>query len=70
MVVYPGDVAQLGERRLCKADVTGSNPLISTWLSLEVRREGFDRSSWLIKKIEGKIAREYCDPAVCRVAVV
>ena len=27
-----GDVAQLGERRLCKADVRGSSPLISTWL--------------------------------------
>ena len=26
-----GDVAQLGERRLCKADVRGSSPLISTW---------------------------------------
>jgi len=25
-----GDVAQLGERRLCKAEVRGSNPLIST----------------------------------------
>ena len=26
----PGDVAQLGERRLCKAEVRGSSPLIST----------------------------------------
>ena len=26
-----GDVAQLGELRLCKADVRGSSPLISTW---------------------------------------
>ena len=25
-----GDVAQLGERQLCKLDVRGSNPLIST----------------------------------------
>jgi hypothetical protein len=25
-----GDVAQMGERRLCKADVTGSSPVIST----------------------------------------
>jgi hypothetical protein len=28
----PGDVAQLGERRLCKAEARGSNPLISTKL--------------------------------------
>ena len=27
-----GDVAQLGERRLCKAEVRGSSPLISTKL--------------------------------------
>jgi hypothetical protein len=27
-----GDVAQLGERRLCKAEVTGSSPVISTGL--------------------------------------
>jgi hypothetical protein len=27
-----GDVAQLGERRLCKAEVTGSSPVISTAL--------------------------------------
>ena len=26
----PGDVAQLGEHRLCKARVTGSSPVIST----------------------------------------
>ncbi len=26
----PGDVAQLGEHRLCKAGVRGSSPLIST----------------------------------------
>ena len=25
-----GDIAQLGERRPCKAEVTGSNPVIST----------------------------------------
>jgi hypothetical protein len=31
-----GDVAQLGERRLCKAEVRGSSPLISTWLIFEV----------------------------------
>jgi hypothetical protein len=31
----------LGERRLCKADVRGSNPLISTWLrmSKQYKRE-------------------------------
>jgi hypothetical protein len=28
-----GDVAQLGERRLCKAEVTGSSPVISTGLT-------------------------------------
>jgi hypothetical protein len=25
----PGDVAQLGERRLCKAEVVGSSPIVS-----------------------------------------
>jgi hypothetical protein len=25
----PGDVAQLGERRLCKPEVVGSNPIVS-----------------------------------------
>jgi hypothetical protein len=29
-ILWDGDVAQLGERRLCKADVRGSSPLIST----------------------------------------
>ena len=27
---HPGDVAQLGERGLCKPEVDGSNPFIST----------------------------------------
>jgi hypothetical protein len=27
---YPGDVAQLGERRLCKPEVAGSIPVVST----------------------------------------
>jgi hypothetical protein len=35
-----GDVAQLGERRLCKADVRGSSPLISTGLAQVVTKEG------------------------------
>jgi hypothetical protein len=35
-----GDVAQLGERRLCKADVRGSNPLISTWLREKINKSG------------------------------
>ena len=32
-----GDVAQLGERRLCTAEVRGSNPLISTWVKSDPR---------------------------------
>jgi hypothetical protein len=28
----PGDVAQLGERRVCNAEVAGSNPVVSTRL--------------------------------------
>jgi hypothetical protein len=28
--LFEGDVAQMGERRLCKAEVRGSSPLIST----------------------------------------
>ena len=35
-----GDVAQLGERRLCKAEVRGSSPLISTELSGDDIRSG------------------------------
>ena len=27
----PGDVAQLGEHRLCKPGVAGSTPVVSTW---------------------------------------
>ena len=30
---YPGDVAQLGERRPCKAEVVGSSPIVSTGIS-------------------------------------
>ena len=30
---YRGDIAQLGERRFCKAEVVGSNPSISTIVS-------------------------------------
>ena len=38
LVLNVGDVAQLGERRLCKADVTGSSPVISTnWETRIVR---------------------------------
>jgi hypothetical protein len=29
-LVESGDIAQLGERRLCKPEVTGSIPVIST----------------------------------------
>ena len=35
-----GDVAQLGERRLCKAEVVGSIPIISTNLNA-ASRPGF-----------------------------
>ena len=35
-----GDVAQLGEHRLCKAGVRGSSPLVSTEFSLPLM-EGF-----------------------------
>ena len=28
-----GDIAQVGERRPCKAEVTGSSPVISTIMS-------------------------------------
>ena len=27
--LWPGDVAQLGERRLCKPEVAGSSPVVS-----------------------------------------
>ena len=30
---FLGDIAQLGERRLCKPEVVGSNPSISTSFS-------------------------------------
>ena len=30
MVIYQGDVAQLVERGLCKPEVVGSNPIVST----------------------------------------
>ncbi len=39
-ILLHGDVAQLGERRLCKADVRGSSPLISTWAGVCGSREG------------------------------
>jgi hypothetical protein len=29
----------LGERRLCKADVMGSSPIISTWLQVAKRKK-------------------------------
>lgn len=32
-VLVRGDIAQLGERRPCKAEVTGSIPVISTRLA-------------------------------------
>ena len=31
-----GDVAQLGERRLCKPEVVGSSPIVSIFLSYKV----------------------------------
>ena len=36
--VGEGDVAQLVERRFCKAEVVGSNPIVST---MEVHRTTF-----------------------------
>jgi hypothetical protein len=36
-----GDVAQLGERRLCKPEVEGSIPFVSTKLAKD--RRGMDR---------------------------
>ena len=45
-----GDIAQLGERRLCKPEVTGSIPVIST--SIRVQAELFGNRSL---KIEGEV---------------
>ena len=43
-----GDVAQLGERRLCKAEVTGSSPVISTELPKNLK-EVYLRLEFVIK---------------------
>ncbi len=50
-----GDVAQLGERRLCKAEVTGSSPVISTTGKPE--RSGFGLVQHLNNRIMGKKGR-------------
>ena len=57
-----GDVAQLGERRLCKAEVRGSSPLISI---------NFEGAFWQVtkKKFEKELSNKssaFYSPAVCR----
>ena len=47
--IEEGDVAQLGERRPCTAEASGSIPLISTILSYRV-----SRIAYRVKKIEFK----------------
>ena len=39
----PGDVAQLGERRLCKPEVAGSSPVVSIDSLLVTRSTGPER---------------------------
>jgi hypothetical protein len=50
-----GDVAQLGERRLCTAEARGSNPLISTW-ARQPGKGQFRKEESLIK-VDGLIIR-------------
>jgi hypothetical protein len=40
---FPGAVAQLGERQLCKLDVVGSIPISSTRFFPAVREAFFDK---------------------------
>ena len=42
---FPGGIAQLVERQLCKLDVRGSNPLASKWSFKFVRIKCFKKSS-------------------------
>ena len=63
MVIYQGDVAQLVERGLCKPEVVGSNPIVSTALS---KRQQYNLNHMLVTRcssaaehllIEGEITR-------------
>jgi hypothetical protein len=49
---YAGDIAQLGERRLCKPEAAGSNPAISTNSRSDSGRESghwlFDNRIWRV----------------------
>ena len=48
---FYGAVAQLGERRLCKADVSGSSPLSSTEHSGVESTQFFDKYIYKKKKL-------------------
>ena len=57
-----GDVAQLGERRLCKPEVVGSNPIVSTAKrksESDLRRTRLGR---------GPILEELCDKFIAEVS--
>ncbi len=62
---YRGAVAQLGERRLCKAEVVGSNPISSTrcrWNALfrglsNPRKSG---SQWSLIGDVASVASSFC----------
>ena len=50
---HPGDVAQLGERRPCKAEVVGSSPIVSTGTNLAKKE---------IQTVDGQLCRRYSTP--------
>ncbi len=62
----PGAVAQLGERRLCTAEVRGSNPLGSTLkiADLQEKREGYRKAP---ETLRGDLLQPYCNALPQRV---
>ena len=49
--MVPGDVAQLGERRLCKPEVAGSIPVISILKSISSMSLGAKMGSKVLSKV-------------------
>ena len=63
---YSGDVAQLGERLLCKQEVTGSIPVVSIRIAdlTQIYEGDADQtriSAWLVKKVFG-LGQNFFDP--------